>query len=115
MNYEEFKEKYDLENNSIKSSSWSMGGSWASYTGATGTIEPEPQPQNFNEFDELIEKIVPDISFMKYKKIYAACVRVESKSENDYYGGCEYYGYYECDLYRLYESLDEMGLLEEEY
>jgi len=114
MTYEEFKEKYEISESYIKSSRWSMGGSWGSYTGSTGTIEPDPQPQNFTEFDELIEKIAPDISFMKYKKIYATCVNVQSTSESDYYGGREYFGYYECDLYRLYEILDEMGALKEE-
>lgn len=92
---------------------WSTGGTWANCWGESGTIGPDKAPESFKEFDELLEKYCPDITFLQYKKIYGACVTVEEDHEDDYYGGREYFNFYCCDLKKLYEMLIEMGCFKE--
>ncbi len=99
------KPKYDIwigENNlsgdSMYSRSWCTGGTGCGYDGATWEIRADEPIQNFDEFDKLIEKICPDINFMKYKKLYSECVELQSRMENDYYGGGAGYSNYKCDL-----------------
>ena len=64
---------------------------------------------NFDEFDELIEKICPTITFLQYKKLYKNCVRMEERDNSDYYSSTRE-AYWRCDLKELWNMLDEMGL-----
>ena len=96
------------------SDSWRTGGTLCSYDGWSSEIEPEKQPSSFEEFDDLLEKLCPNISFLTYKKMFNDCVTVEDGYENDYYGGTQYYSLYCCRLKRLYELLVERGYLKED-
>ena len=96
----------------MRSERWTTGGSWGSWTGESGTISPEPQPTVFQEFDDLIESLCPNITYLQYKKLYGQCVTIEEESESDYYGGTQYYSYFECDLKKLYEMMVEMNLID---
>lgn len=94
------------------SAEWSLGGSWGNcwdddLTYVDGDIQPE-----FKEFDDMLQKICPDIKFLQYKKLYSECVDVVQRSENDYYGGCMNYACYRCDLRKLYGMMVEMNLIE---
>ena len=95
------------------SESWSAGGSWSDCWGNEGTISPD-SPSDFHEFDDLLIKICPDISFLNYKKLLNECTETEEYSESDYYGGCEYRQRWKCDMKRLYELLNEMNLIPNE-
>ena len=96
----------------MTSDSWRTGGTLCSYDGWTSEVEPEKQPQTFTEFDDLLEKLCPNISFLTYKKLYSACVTIEDDYENDYYGGRQYHSRYCCKLNLLYEMLKERGYVE---
>lgn len=112
-------DKTDYHNNTSKktqymySESWSAGGSWGDCWGNEGTISPD-SPLDFREFDDLLMKICPDISFMNYKKLLNECTETEKYSEYDYYGGREYRQRWKCDMKRLYELLNEMNYITNE-
>lgn len=93
----------------FRSRTWSLGGTSYGWDGNLYPINAE-NPENFDEFDNLLLKICPDISFLMYKKLYNASVTQESQSMRDYYAdGSE--GYWECDMNKLYEALVELSLL----
>ena len=96
----------------MQSDYWSRGGSWGDCWGNSGSISPDPQPSSFTEFDELLEEICPNITFLQYKKLYNECVTVEEDGHGDYYGGYEYTSYFQCDLKKLYEMMVEMNLID---
>ena len=112
MTYEEFKEKYNIRYDTLTSSTWRLGGDQRDCWGNGGSISPEPQPSSFDEFDELMERICPNINFIQYKNIFNRCVNSDTESEGDWYGGTAYYGFYKCDMRDLYEALDERNLLD---
>lgn len=96
----------------IYSESWSQGGSWGDCWGNEGTIHAEEPPKVFKEFDELLEKICPDITFLQYKSISAECMDTEEWDEADYYGGVEYRARYRVDLKKLHDELTRRGIIE---
>lgn len=101
-------------NKILKSETWCLGGTWGDCWGASGTVSPTPQPNSFAEFDDLLLKISPSMSFLQYKKLYNETVTVESTFESSYYGGGAHYGHYQCDLLKLYEMLIELDLISNE-
>lgn len=112
-----FKDKYRLERdygvgrNTLRSYEWTLGGESRDSWGDTSSISPSPQPAEFDAFDELLTKVWPDIGFLHYKELKRETVRVQQESKSDYYSSYDI-GYYECDLYRLYELLKEHGKLD---
>ena len=98
----------------MRSSTWSLGGTWGSYTGSSGSISPDSPLTSFEEFDNIMEDICPEINFMKYKKLYNKCISSDSYSENDYYGGSTEEAYFQCDMQLLFKELLEMELINEE-
>lgn len=94
----------------LYSESWSLGGTYCNCWGNTGRCLPDPQPTSFKDFDKLLETICPDISFLKYKKLYEASVSIATKVENDYYGGSVEYAFYQCDIDELLSMLIEMEI-----
>ena len=92
----------------LESDGWCLGGKSYSWTGEEFLISPE-HPLNFDEFDNLMEKICPQITFLQYKRLYAKCVTKEERSSGDYYTNARE-GYWRCNLEKLYEMLEEMGL-----
>lgn len=97
----------------MRSEEWCLGGTWGNCWGDGGNIGAEAQPSEFTEFDNLLTEICPNISMLQYKKLYRETVTVEERGESDYYGGYCSYGYYACDLKKLYSMLVEMNLIEE--
>ena len=94
----------------LKSDRWSNGGTWGNYWGDSGSIAAET-PKEFIEFDELLEKLCPNITFLQYKRVRELCVTCESDYENDYYSGREEYSYWVCDLKQLHNALAERNLI----
>ena len=94
----------------LTSSRWTTGGTWGDCWGNTGECFSDPQPE-FEEFDKLIERIAPNITFVNYKKLYNECVTIETDDECDYYGGCCHKAYYKCDLHKLCDMMVEMKLI----
>lgn len=110
--YRIFVEENDIksvhDSKYLDSSTWSLGGEAWGWDGGKHTISPD-EPCNFDEFDELIEKICPTITFLQYKKLYKNCVRMEERDNSDYYSSTRE-AYWRCDLKELWDMLDEMGL-----
>lgn len=52
------------------------------------TAEEEPE---FKDLDNMLEAVAEDISYLKYKKLVEAIVKVREETENGYYGN--YYKY----------------------
>jgi hypothetical protein len=102
---------YNGLNGVLTSNSWTTGGTWGDCWGGKGECDAEPQPE-FEEFDRLIERVAPNITFMKYKKLYNECVEILNDYECDYYGGRRTKAYYSCDLKKLYDMMEEMNLIE---
>lgn len=96
----------------LTSKSWSGGGTWGDCWGNSGTIEADADLE-FIEFDNLLTKICPNITFLQYKQIYNSCVDKESYYESDYYGGSELRYKYTCNLNTLYNKLIEMNIIDE--
>lgn len=95
----------------LESDSWSVGGTWCNCWGESGEISVDNQPTTFAAFDEILEKICPQISFLQYNNLYSACVSVDYFDDGDYYGGNVTYAYFKCDLELLFNTLQEKGLL----
>lgn len=101
------KNPYFTSNNS-----WVLGGTSYGWDGSEHPLSAS-EPENFDEFDNLMEKICPNMTFLQYKKIYRKCVEQDERSISDYYtSGSE--GYWTCNIAKLYDTLIEMGLLKEE-
>ena len=92
------------------SESWSGGGSWCDCWGNEDTISAD-KPNEFDELDNLLEKLCPGLTLFQYKRIKKECVEIEETREYDYYGGCEYRQRWKCDMEKLYEILKEMNLI----
>lgn len=99
------------ESDIVKSSSWSMGGSWADCWGNKGSVPGGPETE-FVELDSILEKVCPNISFLQYKNICNKIINSDTRSEGDYYGGSVTYGYKYFNVRSLYEVLVEKGLYE---
>lgn len=112
--YVNWWKKYDLphsychksDDRYLRSDTWTVGGRCWSYTGDEWEATREKRPLTFKELDELLEKLWPDCTFLQYKRIERECVSVERKYDRDYYHDLEV-EYYECDLKRLEEIMDE--------
>lgn len=96
----------------LYSDEWCLGGTHNNCWGDSYSVEPD-EPENFDEFDQLLEKICPTITFLQYKNIHSQCVDITSREDHDYYGGCVAYARYKCDLEQLFEILKEKGLVNE--
>ena len=93
----------------LESDSWSLGGEMWGWDGSKRAVSAE-QPKEFDEFDNLLEKICPNITFLQYRKLYKNCVTMEERCNSDYYSRINE-GYYKCDLAKLWSMLEEMGIL----
>lgn len=98
------------EDGKFYSKKWIVGGSWGDCWGNTSPVT-KTEPEDFDEFDSLLEEICPNITYLQYKKIKKRCVTLESLKEVGYYGSSTEYNYYECNVYRLYDILKELSLL----
>jgi hypothetical protein len=96
----------------VKGESWCLGGSWGDCWGNHGTVAGETPPESFREFDELLEKVAPNISFLQYKTIYSKVVRTDEYGDGDYYGGSTSHAYRYFRVEDLYDALREKGLID---
>lgn len=62
---------------------------------------------DFEELDELLEKIFPNITYLQYKKMYRNCVSIEEYSDYEYYVGRVQKARYVCDMKKLYHFLSQ--------
>ena len=96
----------------MKSEEWSLGGTTTNWHENIIELMKEDTP-DFVEFDELIERVCPNISFIQYKNVYRKCVTRKTRTDYDYYGSSEERAWFECNLKDLYKILLEKGLITE--
>lgn len=113
--YDKFFQSYGStsEPDIMKSEEWTLGGTSGDCYETAVEFMKEQTP-DFVEFDELIEQVCPNISFIQYKNVYRKCVTQKTRTEHDYYGGSEEKAWWECNLKTLYKTLLEKGLITEE-
>lgn len=98
-------------NKKLTSSSWSLGGSSGNpYDDKVTYFSGEPAVE-FEEFDDLLLKINPSITYLQYSKLKRVSCHTEETPRHDYYGGSESTARYVCDLDKLYNALVEMNLI----
>lgn len=97
----------------LRSDKWCMGGTYGNcWNDHLSPVSPE-EPLEFEELDDLLEKIAPNVTFLHYKKIRSQCVKTEESYDHDYYGGgCSYMNWV-CDLEKLYKLLENHGYIQE--
>ena len=110
------RDKEPAEMNHHLSSEWYVGGmsggscwntgdeelTWSS----SGLSEPD-----FDDLDKVIETILPDISYMKYRKLVSGIIQYSERSENEYYGNTSEYKIKRVRLGDLYKRMVELELV----
>lgn len=108
-NYEKFFNRYNVNNDEMRSEEWRVGGSERSFYRDERSVDAE-EAKDFDNLDKFLETMCPDISFLLYKKIKRECVTLEKRESYDYYSSYTY-NYWRCDLKKLYQILTENNLL----
>ena len=73
-------------------------------------IDAEPEP-DFEEFKEIILKVCPDISLVKYNKLHGEIVKEFSYTYYEYYGNYSEYSIKYFESKHLYDCLKENGII----
>lgn len=89
--------------NILYGESWITGGREWSYTGEEWSVGSE-EPNDFDEFDNLLEAICPGISFLNYKKLRKECCSIYEYHVSDYYKSYDK-SRWQCDLDKLAKSI----------
>ena len=105
-------ENWGDEDGTIHSDRWCIGGDICNCWGGHWVIDDEDEPAEFTEFINLVNHFCPNISHEDYRKLWDACVDEDYDAEADYYGGCLHYRWYTCNLEKLFEKMEEMGVIE---
>ncbi len=105
---------YVSDDKKLRSSRWCTGGAYGSCWSNSLSPVSADEPLEFEELDNLLEEIAPNVTFLHYKKIRSQCVKTEESYERDYYGGgCSYLNWV-CDLEKLYDLLEQQGYIVED-
>lgn len=96
----------------LYSEDWCLGGEWGDCWGHHGVVYAS-SPEEFTEFDDFLESIVPNISFLQYKKLRNHCVEQIEWHESDYYSSGTNRACWRCDMKKLYNMMKEMNLIED--
>jgi hypothetical protein len=110
-----FKDTYEvnyLTKDKLMSSKWSNGGSYGNCWDDSMSSTSGDSPLEFIELDNLLEKIIPEITYLQYKKI-RTLVKSDNETEYGYYNSSENYSWWEINLKELYSKLIEMELINE--
>lgn len=100
-----------IANMELTSSYWSKGGSYGNCWNSEQTMINAEDSLEFDLFDDLLIQINPNISYLQYKKIFGASCSIQETFETDYYGGGTTRAHHKCDLYKLYNVLKELKLI----
>ena len=116
-NWKKFADRYELyfSGKSITSDRWCLGGTSGSCWDDQKRPVSASAERDFVELDEVLEKILPGLTFMQYKKIYRECVTRHEYNEGDYYGGSIGYAEWHCNVEDLFNYLVELGLINESH
>ena len=98
----------------ITSNTWSGGGSYGNcWNDSISTVDADAPLTEFDEFDSVIETLIPDISLFQYKRLKKEAVYTHEEHDHCYYGGRGTTSFcYRCDLKTLYQVIKDLGLLD---
>lgn len=78
------------------------------------SMEGEPEP-TFSALDTILDQLCPNITYLQYRKLIndtsPSLVEYDSYTQNEYYGNSTTYGYKKVVLRRLWDRLNELGLI----
>ena len=97
----------------LYSEDWTLGGEWGNCWGDHGHVSAG-NPKEFVEFDDFLEEIAPNITFLQYKKLRNHCVEQIEWHVPDYYSSGTDEACWRCDMHKLYDMLKEMNYIDEE-
>lgn len=105
----------DFEENTI-GIKWITGGMrggscWDEGNSQRYASEGDPKPE-FEDLDLILEKVIPHITFLQYKKLCKSLIKEESWSEDEYYGNSTNYMINYISIDELYNYLIENLLCE---
>ena len=103
------------DKNRVRSESWCLGGNYETCWGYGGEVNGEAPPSSFKELDNVLDKILPNLSARDYRKICDSIIQDNEYGESDWYGGHCSYMYWYFMPESLYNLLIEMGLYEIKY
>lgn len=89
----------------LESQCWSLGGECWDYTGVKWLL-PADNPKEFDELDDLLLEIWPNIGLLQYKKI-KKIVEIKESREDDYYSDVMEARHI-IDLRKLYTLIQEL-------
>lgn len=75
---------------------------------ANRPIDPDPEPKAIENLDILLERVCPNISYIKYRRI-ESLIKYDEKDEPDYYGNRTVISSKSINIQRLWEYLTESG------
>ena len=107
--YDKFFNRWHTNKDELKSQEWCVGGETRDCYGNSSPAWTE-DARDFDELDEFLEQVCPQISFLLYKRIKRECVTLEKRHDGDYYGSYDY-NYWRCDLKKLYQILKDNNVL----
>lgn len=88
------------------------GGSCYDGSDARPYVNHDAKPATFEILDEILEKICPEISHLKYLRLQReAKVTQDSVTEHEYYGNAESYVFMQVTLGDLFTAMQELKLL----
>ena len=86
----------------------SGGNCWHSYDETRYySVDGEPEPE-FEELDEILEKICPQITYLQYRKL-EKLFEYDSEHQNEYYGNYYIYAVKRLSIEALWNFLVEQG------
>lgn len=106
---------FNTDDDFAKSESWSCGGNYGNCWDDNKYEVSGETPKPNDLLDDVLVVINPNIGFLQYKKIVEYCCEIDDYRENDYYGGSVLYNFHKIDIEKLYNKLDEFGMLPEEF
>lgn len=97
----------------VLSVSWRTGGMcggscWGDSADRAVTAD---DPEELVELDKILEKVAPNISFLKYKNLCSEIVHSASYTQNEYYGNYYTYAVHYVLLSELYSALKDRGMI----
>lgn len=94
---------------------WTTGGQTGGSCWDTGDpvyhpVGGQPEPE-FEDLDRLLEALIPDLTFMQYKRLRRELVQVDERYRNDYYGNYTNEATKTVELRQLYNYMLDKGHL----
>lgn len=107
----EFNQKYHVLGGYLKSGEWliygTSRGSDSNYNNVYTSMDPD-DAKEFDELDNYLTEVCPNISFLDYKYIRKNFVKIITYETHDYYSNTTE-SYYQCDMEQLEKFLIKHG------